>query len=232
LAIRDRQVYVLGTPSVPNSDVNIYLDLEGVPEQGLVYLIGMIVCDRKSQTSYSFWADNKDKEDAIFERFLDVVASYGEPTIVAYGGYERAFIKRMRARTRRKKLVDGILSRLVNILGIVYAHFYFPTYSNGLKDVGQVLGCRWTEMGACGARSLLWRDRWDTSRDDAWKEKLLTYNQEDCAALRVVTEYLRRFGSPEPSEPPMLHVLQLDRLPSATCRKRRRSSMASRASGS
>jgi predicted RecB family nuclease len=155
LAIRDRQVYVLGAPSVPNSDVNIYLDLEGVPEEGLVYLIGMIVCDGTSQTSHSFWAENKSEEDAIFERFLDVVAAYSEPTIIAYGGYERAFIKRMRARTRRKQLVDGVLSRLVNILGIVYAHFYFPTYSNGLKDLGQLLGCRWTETGACGARSLL-----------------------------------------------------------------------------
>jgi predicted RecB family nuclease len=212
LAIRDRQVYVMGTPAVPNSDVTIYLDLEGVPEDGLIYLIGMLVCDGTSQMSHSFWADKKSDEDAIFERFLDVVASYGESTIVAYGGYERAFIKRMRARTRRKKLVDGILSRLVNLLGIVYAHFYFPTYSNGLKDIGQLLGCRWTEDGASGVRSLLWRERWETSEDGAWREKLVTYNQEDCIALRAVTEYLRRFGAPEPSEPPMLHVQQLDRL--------------------
>src|SRR5215471_7807617 len=134
--------YVLGTSSVPKSDVTIYLDLEGVPDDGLIYLIGMIVCDGTSLTSHSFWADNKSQEDAIFEHFLDVVASYGEPTIIAYGGYERAFIKRMRARARRKKLVDAILSRLVNILGVVYTHFYFPTHSNGLKDIGQLLGCR------------------------------------------------------------------------------------------
>ena len=95
---------------------------------------------RASQTSHSFWADNKSEEDAIFERFLDIVASCGEPAIIAYGGYERAFIKRMQTRTRRKKLVDGILARLVIILGTVYAHFYFPTYSNSLQDIGQLLG--------------------------------------------------------------------------------------------
>jgi predicted RecB family nuclease len=212
LAIRDRQVYVLGTPSLPNSDVTIYLDLEGVPDDGFVYLIGMLVCDGTSQTSHSFWANGKGEEGAMFERFLDVVASYGEPTIIAYGGYERAFIKRMRDRTLRKKLVDGVLARLVNLLGIVYAHFYFPTHSNGLKEIGRVLGARWTEAGASGARSLLWRHCWETSGDHAWKEKLVIYNQEDCAALRTVTEYLRRSGVPESSEPPMLHVQELDRL--------------------
>ncbi|HXS95170.1 MAG TPA: hypothetical protein VN736_11230 [Candidatus Limnocylindrales bacterium] len=38
----------------------IYLDLEGVPDEDFVYLIGMIVCDGESQTPYSFWADGKD----------------------------------------------------------------------------------------------------------------------------------------------------------------------------
>ena len=34
---------------------------------------------------------------------------------------------------------DPILSRVVNAL-IIYAHVYFPTYSNSLKDIGRYLG--------------------------------------------------------------------------------------------
>jgi predicted RecB family nuclease len=212
LAIRDRRVYVLGAPTVPSGEVVIYLDLEGVPDEGFVYLIGMIVCNGTSQRSYSFWADKKSQERGIFEQFLDVVASYEAPTIFTYGGYERAFIKRMRQGTRRKKLVDRILDRLVNLLGIIYAHFYFPTYGNGLKDIGRLLGCAWTDERASGAMSLLWRHRWKASGEDHWRRMLITYNQDDCAALLAVAEYLRRSGAPQAPGPPIVQVQELDRL--------------------
>src|ERR1039457_6364404 len=60
--------------------------------------------------------------------------------------------------------------------------------------------------------SLLWRYRWEDSDQDIWRRKLITYNQEDCAALRAVTEYLRRSGAPETSGPPIVQVQELDRL--------------------
>jgi predicted RecB family nuclease len=212
LALRDHRVYVLGSPTIPDAGVTIYLDLEGVPEQNFVYLIGMIVCHGAEQTAYSFWADNKDQEREIFEQFLDVIASHGDPTVITYGGYERAFIKRMRNYTHRKKIVDGVLNRLVNLLGIVYDHFYFPTYANGLKDIGRLLGCQWSEEEASGIKSLVWRQRWESSGDNSWKTKLLGYNQEDCASLRVVTKYLREWARPSPQGPPIAHVQELDRL--------------------
>jgi hypothetical protein len=42
----------------------------------------------------------------------------------------------MRKRAKEKAPVDRVLKSLVNVLSLVYAHFYFPTYSNGLKEVG------------------------------------------------------------------------------------------------
>src|SRR5262249_3228052 len=38
LAIRDKKIYVFGTPELPESPVTIYLDMEGVPEEGYIYL--------------------------------------------------------------------------------------------------------------------------------------------------------------------------------------------------
>ncbi len=57
----------------------IYLDLEGIPDEGFVYLLGMIVCEGTSRVSYSFWADDEGQERILFERFLDVVASRSRP---------------------------------------------------------------------------------------------------------------------------------------------------------
>src|SRR5262249_33687332 len=70
LAVRDKKIYVFGTPKLPANTVRIYLDLEGEPDEGYVYLIGMIVIQGASETRRSFWADCKEQEDRICEEFL------------------------------------------------------------------------------------------------------------------------------------------------------------------
>jgi RNase_H superfamily len=89
-----------------------------------------------------------------------------------------------------KTLVDKLLPRLVNTLSVLYSYFYFPTYSNGLKDIGNYLGCSWTERDASGIESMVWRNRWESTSDDKWKKTLLTYNLEDCAILKKVTDLI------------------------------------------
>ena len=107
---------------MPASAVQIYVDAEGNPEDGFVYLIGMIVCDNGEEKRYSFWADSKDQEISIFEQFLDVIRQYDNPLIFSYGSYEKAFVKRMRRQAKRKRPVDEVLDALVNTLSIVYCH--------------------------------------------------------------------------------------------------------------
>jgi hypothetical protein len=33
-----------------------------------------------------------------------------------------------------------ILARATNVLSVIHPHVYFPSYSNGLKEIGQFLG--------------------------------------------------------------------------------------------
>jgi predicted RecB family nuclease len=188
LAIRDKRIYVFGTPEVRTSAVSIYLDVESTSQEGFVYLIGMVIVENGSEKQFSFWADNQDQEDTIFEQFLAVVSQYQDFLLFCYGSYEKTFLKRMRRRAKRKKAVDKVLDRLVNTLFLVYSHLYFPTYSNGLKEVGGYLGCSWTQAEASGIQSMAWRMRWEATHEEAWKHRLLIYNLEDCAALQKVTE--------------------------------------------
>src|SRR5260370_31255304 len=96
----------------------------------------------------------------------------------------------MRKQAKKKAPVDRVLKSLVNVLSLVYAHVYFPTYSNGLKEVGACLGCSWSDPEASGAQSVVWRTWSQATRDEQWKQRLITYNLEDCAALKRVTEFI------------------------------------------
>jgi predicted RecB family nuclease len=197
LAIRDKTVYVFGTPNVPSSTAEIYLDIEGKPDGQFVYLIGVIICDGNCQERHSFWADTKDEERVIFDCLIAMLSRYKGAPVYCYGGYEKMFLTRMRQGARRKKAVDAVLNALVNTLSIVYAHFYFPTYSNGLKDIAALLGCRWSDESASGIQSTVWRFRWERTRDQQWKDKLLQYNLEDCEALRKLVHFLRAASTGE-----------------------------------
>lgn len=217
LAIRDQTIYVLGAPKLPAASVRIYVDIESDPEEGFTYLIGLVVCDGERVERQSFWSDDQKGEAAIFGRFLAIVGRYDAPRIYCYGNYERTFIARMRRQARRKKSVDNVLAALTNVLTVIYPHFYFPTYSNGLKDVAGCLGCRWTEPGASGIESVVWRKNWEKTGDASLKHKLIQYNLEDCDALRKVSSFLSEVpnGSTEskPSTiPRVATVEELDKL--------------------
>jgi predicted RecB family nuclease len=194
LAVRDKRIYVFNTPELPDAPVRIYLDMEGLPDEGFVYLIGMTVVRAESEEHHCFWADTKDREPEMFEQFLAQVSQYDNFRVYCYGGYERAFLRRLRKAASRKKPVDQVLAGLVNVLSLVYTHLYFPCYSNGLKDVAGCLGFSWTAPDASGIQSIAWRKRWEAGHDEEWKRKLLTYNREDCAALRKVSELVSALG--------------------------------------
>jgi predicted RecB family nuclease len=163
MAVRDKRVYVFGTPVLPASPVTIYLDLEGNPEEGSTYLIGMLVDEAGAEKRYSFWADDKSQEEEIFKQFLSVLQPYENFRVLAYGGYEKAFLKRMRKRVKAKEQVDRVSNAIVNVLSTVFAHVYFPTYSNGLKEIGSYLGARWSDNLASGIESIAWRIRWEAT---------------------------------------------------------------------
>ena len=194
LAIREKKVHVYGTPDLPRKPVQVFLDAEGIEDGGFVYLLGVLVVEGDSQKMHSFWADGPDQEVQAFDAFLDLLEGHEDFALFHYGSYERKLLKRMRKVVKRKRLVDRILAKAVNVLSAIHASVYFPTFSNGLKEVGRHLGCTWTDENASGLQSLVWRARWEQAREPVWKEKLLTYNAEDCAALKKVTEFVQAVG--------------------------------------
>jgi hypothetical protein len=203
LSIRDNTVYVHGNPQLPDSKCQVYLDIEGLPDSEFYYLIGALIVSPGQETFHAFWANQESDEQVIFTEFVETVSQLVDLRILHYGGYETVALRRMRARLPEylHPQIDVILKRAINVLSVVHPHVYFPTYSNGLKDIGRFLGCERTHEGATGLLTIAWRRSWEASGDPHVKTSLLQYNQDDCRILKHICEFIQRLTHPELLEP-------------------------------
>jgi predicted RecB family nuclease len=193
-SIRTGIVHIHGSPSFPKAEAKVYLDMEGIPDRDLYYLIGAVVEVGESVTHHWFWADEEANQENMFLRFAELVRSLPKNCIVLhYGNYEATALKKMQGRIQpeHRELIQAVIDKLVNVLAVVHRHVYFPTYSNSLKDIGRFLGHQWTDAGASGIQSMYWRETWERTRAVAVQECLVIYNKEDCMALKKLCEFIR-----------------------------------------
>ena len=190
LAIRDKHVFVSSVPAFSIEPLSIYLDIEGIPERRFNYLIGALVCTGASTIHHSFWADDLYQEIEIFRSFLGLVSSFDRFRVFHYGAYETTVLKRMRSLVQSSESIDKVLEHSTNILSLIYGRIYFPVYSNSLKHIAPFLGYTWADHSVSGINSMVWRRQWEISANPDLKERLLNYNRDDCAALKVVADFV------------------------------------------
>jgi len=196
LAIRESKIYIAGRPELNVSGTPVYVDVEGVPDRDFYYLIGARIKNGDSYARHALWANEEADEREIWASFLRILARVEAPQLIHYGGYETVFLKRMKERYgaagEGTAILEGLISNAVNLLSVIYARIYFPTYSNGLKEIAQFLGFRWTDSAASGLSSLVQRAKWESYADPGLKQGLIAYNAEDCEALERVTAAVAR----------------------------------------
>ncbi len=208
MAIRDQKLYLIGRPEVPVVDTSVYLDFEGDPERGLVYLIGALVSRQGVTTHHSFWADSHNDVPGMLDDLHQLLVSLGSFCAFSYGSYESACLRSLALHDKGKKLFELIQPRLTNVLSIIYKHVYFPVYSNGLKEIAAALGFKWRSANASGLQSIVWRRRWEATKDSELKLKVIGYNEDDCLALQVVTQTILSIARQESQGLPWPHECQ------------------------
>ncbi|HUG70307.1 MAG TPA: IS66 family transposase [Pirellulaceae bacterium] len=198
LAIRTGKVHVEHLPELPRSSVELFLDLEGVPDRDSHYLAGLLVC-RGGEAEYeSFWADDASGEAAMWSALIERLAAFPDSPVYHYGSYEK---KAFATLAKRHGSGGGFSDRLVNVASSVYGKVYFPVRSNGLKPLGRFVGAAWTDPQASGLQSLVWRHRWEMTRDKRYMQSLLSYNREDCEAVRLLVDRLDQIRRDAASDP-------------------------------
>ena len=192
LAIRQKKIHIVGSPEIMIEGTPVYLDVEGLPDRDFYYLIGVRLGSLDS-AQYSFWANSLEDERSIWNEFSGILANIRDPVLIHYGSYETVFLKRMCDRygvPPAESIVARAMKKSINLLSVIFAQVYFPTFSNRLKDIGHFLGARWTGPVTSGLQSLAYRVEWQQSLAPELKTALVTYNREDCAAIETVTSHL------------------------------------------
>src|SRR5437879_9004845 len=190
LAIREKKIHIVGSPEMKIEGTPIYVDVEGLPDREFYYLIGIRFKTGDSVVHHSFWADSARDEGSIWREFLSKLIEVENPVLIHYGSFETVFLKRMRQRYGAPPSGSHAAKALespINLLSVIFGQIYFPTYSNGLKDIAGWLGFKRSDQDVSGVQSMKWRDTWEQTKTSMAKEKLISYNLEDCAALELVT---------------------------------------------
>jgi predicted RecB family nuclease len=193
-ALREKHIFIYGSPNLNAKDSRVYLDLEGTRPNGSYYLIGLLVDHAGETHQRSFWADGDDGEAQIFMEMLDYLKSYRDYSVLHYGAYEVRALRRMQKRLPEKyaREIEIMLKHAINVLAIIGPHIYFPVYSNSLKEIAGVLGHKWSAANASGAQAVLWKRRWDETQDPHIKRELVRYNMDDCIALKLVSSFIEQ----------------------------------------
>lgn len=192
LAIRTNKIYLQETPNLPKHPVEIYIDIEGIPDEQCYYLFGIHVCKGAHIERYNFCVDSYQDTEVVFSKVISLLNREAEAPIFHYGSFESKVFEKI-----SKKFgldIQRIQKRFINVNTYVYGKVYFPVRSNNLKELGRVIGASWSHPNASGLQSLVWRYRWEQTKEPSLKEALITYNKEDCDALRMLCDELKNIG--------------------------------------
>ena len=107
-----------------------------------------------------------------------------------------------------------IIKSAVNLLSFIFAQIYFPTYSNSLKDVVSSLGFVWSHTNLSGPNSIACRLEWELSADSSLKQRLFTYNAEDCNGIEILTGFLCKLchGESSRTSQTAIDAIHVDRM--------------------
>lgn len=191
-----------GPIAVPAADVEIDVDIEW-DAGNRVYLWGALLTDADhpdgQYTPFAAWEPLDDADEiALGEEFAawlhDRIAgaeARGESVAVFhYSSPERTYLDRVLG----EEQVSDLLDHFVDLLPIVRANF-FGVAGLSIKQTAPAFGFGWRDDDPGGLQSQLWLDqaRSGVGTDaDAWRDRILTYNEDDVRATAALRSGLRR----------------------------------------
>ncbi|MFW6135144.1 MAG: TM0106 family RecB-like putative nuclease [Elusimicrobiota bacterium] len=198
----DSHAYAKRKIELPQTDTELFFDVETDPMHDFCYLHGFIERHHRNKDKekyISFFANNatEKEEERIFIDAWHYIKQHFPCAVYYYSPYEKTIWKKLCLRYSElinlSELEAFFKSPFVVDLysDIVRKHTEWPTYSYSVKDLANYLGFRWRDESPSGAESIEWYHRWLEKGKLEIKERILQYNEDDCIAMRVLLEGIK-----------------------------------------
>ena len=186
----------------PDTDIELFFDIETDPFRDICYLHGFIErCGRDDATekyvAFLSSAPTGEEERDAFARALEYVASKRPHTLYFYSNYEQTWWRKLQKRYPDVAGADDVKAVFCEdgavdlYTEVVKKKTVWPTNDHSIKTLAKYLGFEWRDTDPSGAESIEWYHRWVEGGDELVKQRILEYNEDDCRATRVLLDALR-----------------------------------------
>ena len=195
----DAQPYLTEAVNLPNSELELFFDIERDPMRDICYLHGFVerrFKDSKTEKYVAFFAEEptaKAEEQAFAQAWAYIQKS--QPcAIYFYSHYEKTHWKKLQERysnVASESDIEQLFSSDMSIdlyHDVVHSKMVWPTHDLSLKTLASFLGFNWSDPEPSGAASIEWYHRWVETGDGEIRKRIYDYNNDDCVATRVLLD--------------------------------------------
>jgi predicted RecB family nuclease len=133
-----------------------------------------------------------------FAAAMVVFRRYSAAVVVHYSRYERTEYRRLAGKypdVAAHEEIDALFAppRAFDLYSdAVRSGSEWPTHDFSIKSLARHCGFSWRDADPSGASSIQWFDQWAKTGEPGLRQRLLDYNEDDCRAMRVVWDCMRK----------------------------------------
>lgn len=191
--------YLKAPVSIPVNARQVMFDVEDDPIRGFCYLFGFVERLHEQPETATFLPQFAETFDAVGEEaafakaWAYLNARAADSTIFHYSAYERTALRGLAGRypwVCSVVEVDDLFDKpnVVDLFAIVRTCTEWPLHDQSIKSIAKYLGFTWRDSDPSGAASIEWFHQFTETGDPAHKQRILTYNEDDCLATAVVLD--------------------------------------------
>ena len=195
--------YVTDDIRLPASGFELFFDVETDPMRDICYLHGFVERtggERRSERYVAFFAEEstREAERDAFAGAWSYLQEKRPSAIYFYSPYERTTWRRLARRhpsvAAEREVEEFFASKIALDLyqDVVRSKMEWPTRDLSIKTLATYLGFKWRDPEPSGAASIEWYHRWASTGDRNIRRRILDYNEDDCLAMRVLADAVRK----------------------------------------
>lgn len=198
IALKERVHDVVERMEFPESNVELFFDIEGDPVRALDYLFGVLKVvynedGTREETYHAFTAESEAQEREAWEEFVAFLHEHRHAPVYHYGWHEISVCAKLIDRYGAPEgAVYSWENNFVDLNARLRSAIIFPLSFYSLKDIAQYLGFKWRSEDASGVNSIRWYHDWLEKGDRALLERIVQYNEDDVRATYVLKEWLAK----------------------------------------